>query len=163
MATGSSTFGLRIFGPKTVANWVQARKSWYLWKGTTGSGSSLRYSFSREATSKASCSSLTRLACPGSRKRPSSRRPHCRMKSTHCSTSMGASLLPNRRSAVNRNQYQTPRTENKRGRLGLSHSVCRGEPAARPVRSPKRRARAPLEHNAGQWQPVKSIASLSAR
>lgn len=38
--------------------------------------------------SKASCSSLTRLACPGILKRPSSLRPHCRMKSTHCSTSM---------------------------------------------------------------------------
>lgn len=48
--------------------------------------------------SKASCSSLTRLACPGSLNRPSSRRPHCLMKSTHCSTSMGASLFPNRRS-----------------------------------------------------------------
>lgn len=48
--------------------------------------------------SKASCSSLTRLACPGSRNRPSSWRPHCRMKSTHCSTSMGASLFPYRRS-----------------------------------------------------------------
>ena len=48
--------------------------------------------------SKASCSSLTRLACPGSLNRPSSRRPHCLMKSTHCSTSIGASLFPNRRS-----------------------------------------------------------------
>lgn len=46
--------------------------------------------------SNASCSSLTRLACPGSRKRPSSFSPRCRMKSTHCSTSMGARRFPYR-------------------------------------------------------------------
>lgn len=46
--------------------------------------------------SNASCSSLTRLACPGSRKRPSSFSPRCRMKSTHCSTNIGASRFPYR-------------------------------------------------------------------
>lgn len=44
--------------------------------------------------SNASWSSLTRLAWPGSRKRPSSFSPRCLMKSTHCSTSMGASRFP---------------------------------------------------------------------
>ena len=65
--------------------------------------------------SKASCSSLTRLACPGSLNRPSSRRPHCRMKSTHCSTSIGASLFPNRRSyrTVSSNFWpKIPETQN---------------------------------------------------
>lgn len=33
-----------------VSSWAQLRKSSYLAKGTTGSGSSRRYSFSREAT-----------------------------------------------------------------------------------------------------------------
>lgn len=48
--------------------------------------------------SKESCRSLTRLAWPGIRKSPSSLSPRSRMKSTHCSTSRGASRGPNFRS-----------------------------------------------------------------
>ena len=44
--------------------------------------------------SKESCRSLTRLAWPGMRKRPSSVSPRSRMKSTHCSTSSGARRGP---------------------------------------------------------------------
>lgn len=62
-----------------------------------GSGHPCAYLSNRGLSpqSKDSCSSLTKLACPGIRKRPSSSKPLSLMKSTHCSTSRGATRGPN--------------------------------------------------------------------
>lgn len=67
--------------------------------------------------SKESCRSLTRLAWPGIRKRPSSVSPRSRMKSTHCSTSSGARRGPDFRSWWTVSSRRCPKTPGHREEL----------------------------------------------
>lgn len=81
------------------ATWVSRQQISVFCPGSREWGTARGFYLSKEGfspQSNASWSSLTRLACPGSRKRPSSFSPRWRMKSTHCSTSMGARRFPYR-------------------------------------------------------------------
>ena len=76
--------------------------------------------------SKESCRSLTRLAWPGMRKRPSSVSPRSRMKSTHCSTSRGARRGPYFRSWCTVSSRRCPKTPGHREELVTPSASRRG-------------------------------------
>lgn len=64
----------------------------------------------RSPESKASCSSRTKLVCPGWRNKPTSCRPRSRMKVTHCSTTRGTKRTPYRRSYSTVSSRRWPKT-----------------------------------------------------